>query len=62
MSGVQAFLNAGGYAGFVWPSYAAVFGLLAVVTVLSLRALRRAEAEMKDVDGDGLSDGDEKEA
>jgi heme exporter protein D len=47
----MAFLDMGGYAAFVWPS----FGLTAVVLigllVLSLRALRAEEAELRALQG-----------
>ena len=43
MEQLGKFLDMGGYAGFVWPSYVAVFALLAVLLWLSLRGLRGAE-------------------
>jgi heme exporter protein D len=46
-STIQDFLAMGGYAQFVWPAY----GLAAVVLVgllaISLRQLRKAEAELR---------------
>ncbi|PIW31173.1 MAG: heme exporter protein CcmD [Rhodospirillales bacterium CG15_BIG_FIL_POST_REV_8_21_14_020_66_15] len=46
------FLEMGGYAGFVWPSYAAVLAVLAVLLWLSLRGLRAAEGELSRLEGD----------
>lgn len=47
MDAINQFFAMGGYAGFVWPSYglgAVVMGALLVVT---LRTLRKSEAELK---------------
>ena len=46
MEQLGKFLDMGGYAGFVWPSYVAVFAILAVLLWLSLRGLRGAEREL----------------
>ncbi len=41
------FLDMGGYAGFVWPSYIVTFAVMAALAVTSWRAMRRSEAELK---------------
>ena len=47
MSGaLHNFLAMGGYAGFVWPAYALAAIVLVGLLALSLRQLRKAEAEL----------------
>ena len=43
---IQDFLAMGGYAGFVWPAYALAAVVLVGLLAVSLRQLRRAEAEL----------------
>jgi heme exporter protein D len=52
MDAISKFLDMGGYAGFVWPSYVVVFAVLAVLLWLSLRGLRAAESELQRLEGD----------
>lgn len=55
MTKISEFLDMGGYAGFIWPSYAVVIGVLAVLLWLSLRGLKAAETELARLEGDGQS-------
>jgi heme exporter protein D len=43
---IQTFLAMGGYAQFVWPAYALAALVLIGLLALSLRQLRKAEAEL----------------
>jgi len=43
---IQNFFAMGGYAAFVWPAYALAAIVLAGLLAVSLRQLRRAEAEL----------------
>jgi heme exporter protein D len=43
---IQTFLTMGGYAGFVWPAYALAAIVLVGLLAISLRQLRKAEAEL----------------
>ena len=43
---VSTFLDMGGYAAFVWPSYAITAGVLVGMLVASLRWLRSTEAAL----------------
>jgi heme exporter protein D len=43
---IQTFLAMGGYAQFVWPAYALAAVVLVCLLALSLRQLRKAEAEL----------------
>ena len=43
---IQTFIAMGGYAGFVWPAYALAAILLVGLVVVSLRQLRKVEAEL----------------
>ncbi|MEP0336857.1 MAG: heme exporter protein CcmD [Alphaproteobacteria bacterium] len=52
MTKISEFLDMGGYAGFVWPSYGAVIAVLAVLLWLSLRGLKAAERELAQLEGD----------
>lgn len=46
MSGLQAFLDMGGYGGFIWPAYGLGLVLMAGVLVQSVAAMRKAEHEL----------------
>ncbi len=43
----QTFLDMGGYAGFVWPAYALAAAILVGLLFVSLRQLRKAEADLE---------------
>jgi len=43
---IQTFLAMGGYATFVWPAYALAAIVLVGLLAISLRQLRKAEAEL----------------
>ena len=43
---IQTFLAMGGYAPFVWPAYALAAIVLVGLLAVSLRQLRKAEAEL----------------
>lgn len=47
MESFTAFLNMGGYAGFVWPSFGLTFALLIGLWIVSRRTLSRAEATLE---------------
>lgn len=42
---MMEFFDMGGYAVYIWPSYAAVLGGMAVLLVISIRAAARARRE-----------------
>jgi heme exporter protein D len=44
---VQTFLDMGGYAGFVWPAYGLAAAVLIGLLLVSLRQLRRTEADLE---------------
>ena len=44
---MMEFLEMGGYARYVWPSYAIVFAAIVLSVVWARRALRRAQAEAR---------------
>lgn len=46
----DAFWNMGGFAGFVWPSYAICFGSLGLLAGLSIAANRRRRAELEQLE------------
>ncbi len=46
MDGLSEFLNMGGYAPFVWPSFGATVAIMAVLLVVSLRTLKRNQAAL----------------
>jgi len=46
MEGLSHFLEMGGYARFVWPSFGLTFAVMAGLLMVSRRALARAEAEL----------------
>ena len=43
MEGLSAFLEMGGYARFVWPSFGVVFLVLTVLLITSLRRWKREQ-------------------
>ncbi len=47
MSGLDAFLAMGGYAGYVWPAYAAAAIVLGGLLAWSLAGYRRAQRELE---------------
>lgn len=47
MGAFSEFLAMGGYAHFVWPAYLLTASILAILTGLSLRDLRREESTLK---------------
>ena len=51
MEAVATFLAMGGYARFVWPSFALTAVVLTVLAVASVRSLRLAEAELRALEG-----------
>lgn len=44
------FLEMGGYAAFVWPSYGAAALLLAAFALLAVRAVKRRERQLADLE------------
>ena len=46
MDSLSTFLDMGGYAGFVWPSFAITILVLVVLLVASLRSLKAREATL----------------
>jgi heme exporter protein D len=44
---IRTFLDMGGYAGFVWPAYALAAVILTGLVLVSLRQLRKAEADLQ---------------
>ena len=44
---MSEFFAMGGYAGYVWPSYAATIVVLGAAIFLSVRAHRRAVADLR---------------
>lgn len=61
MTDLGQFFDMGGYAGFIWPSYAICFGLLIVLAVQSVTALqrRRRELEMLERSRTGRASGEQ---
>ena len=47
----EAFLEMGGYASYVWPSYAICFGGLILLAGISIRTVRRRQAELEQLEG-----------
>ncbi len=47
MDRIQAFLEMGGYATFVWPAYGVAIGVLIGLLVVSLRGMRGHEAALR---------------
>jgi heme exporter protein D len=50
---VSGFLAMGGYAAFVWPSYAIAVGALVVLALVSLRQWRAAKAAVARLEAQG---------
>jgi heme exporter protein D len=48
---MQAFLDMGGYAAYVWPAYGAAAVILVGLLVASLASLRRRQRELARLDG-----------
>jgi len=46
---INGFLSMGGYAAYVWPAYGLAAIVLIGLLVVSLRRLRRAEAELAEL-------------
>ncbi len=42
-------LAMGGYGSFIWPAYALACAVMTGICVLSLRALRKAQASLRDL-------------
>jgi heme exporter protein D len=51
MESLRALLDMGGYGGFVWPAYGLSVVVLTAVLVVSLRQVRRREAELERLQG-----------
>lgn len=56
MENFAQFLEMGGYARFVWPSFGLTFAVLAGLLIASLRTLRRAEAELAALQSADMAD------
>ncbi len=52
---MSEFLAMGGYAAFVWPSYAIGVGGIALLALVSFRQWRAAKAELARLEAAGLS-------
>jgi heme exporter protein D len=50
MESLSAFLDMGGYAGFVWPSYALTAIVMVGLVVVSLRSLRARERQLAELE------------
>lgn len=55
-----AFFEMGGYGGYVWPAYGFAASVLSGMALASLRRLRRAEAQLRQLEA--LVDGDKRAA
>ncbi|MAM68441.1 MAG: heme exporter protein CcmD [Rhodospirillaceae bacterium] len=44
------FFNMGGYAGFIWPSWAIALGVLGVLVMQSLKSMRSNERLLADME------------
>ncbi len=53
MTTISEFFEMGGYAGFVWPSYAVTAVLLIALLVLSIRFFKSQQAALEDLQGEG---------
>ena len=53
---MSTFLAMGGYAQYVWPSYAATFVVLGAAVLLSLRGHARAAAELRRLEQEAKED------
>ena len=49
---MSGYLDMGGYAAFVWPSYGLALATLVVLALVSWRARARARAELAAEEGD----------
>jgi len=61
MDSLSSFLNMGGYAGFVWPSFGISVLVLVVLLVASLRSLSAREATLAQLQG-GATEASRREA
>ena len=52
---LDGFFNMGGYAAFVWPSYAVTALVMVILLVTSLNRLRRLQQRLRDVEQTGRS-------
>jgi heme exporter protein D len=52
MDSLSSFLHMGGYAGFVWPSFAITILVMTVLLVASLRSLKARESALAALQGD----------
>jgi heme exporter protein D len=57
MNSLSSFLDMGGYAGFVWPSYGITVVVLVVLLVASLRSLSAREAALAELQGTATETG-----
>ncbi len=51
MDNIRDFIDMGGYAAYVWPSWGAVVLVMVVLLVLSRRALKHAEDDLGALEG-----------
>ena len=51
MDSLSSFLHMGGYAGFVWPSFAITLLVMTVLLVASLRSLKAQESALAALQG-----------
>jgi heme exporter protein D len=51
MDSLSSFLNMGGHAGFVWPSFGITVLVLVVLLVASLRSLNARESTLAELQG-----------
>jgi heme exporter protein D len=51
---LSEFFAMGGYAGFIWPSYAVAFGVMAGLLLWAWRTARQGEAEVEHLRAVGL--------
>ncbi|MCW8836053.1 MAG: heme exporter protein CcmD [Rhodospirillales bacterium] len=56
MDSITTFLNMGGYAAYIWPSYGIVAAVLVGLLFASLRGLRSEEATLKALEATGSAD------
>ena len=50
MADISAFIDMGGYGGFIWPAYLIVAAVLAGLLAASLRSLRSTEDALKSLE------------
>jgi len=62
MDSLSSFLNMGGYAGFVWPSFGISVLVLVVLLVASLRSLSAREATLAQLQQGGATKASRREA